>query len=1380
MEESMTNFPTGTVTFLFSDIEGSTKIAQAYPDQWEMLRGRHHEILRGAIAANNGYVFKIVGDEFCSAFHNASDALKAALAAQQGLQSERWSPATIKVRMGINTGAAQLENPSDPRSDYTGYSSLARVARVMAAGHGGQILLSNSSAEPVRESLPENVSLLDMGEHRMKGLLAAEHLWQVTAPGLAPDFPPLKTLTAIPDSQAEQIASFVEREKGIAEGLEKLEAELPIRAPVLMEKFQELAGRLRSAGVERTYKERYEALIDMNNLCLEALDISFIMLCIGEAPPTYDARCPFRGLESFRPEDSEFFFGREVLINKLVDKIEAHSFLAVLGASGSGKSSLVMAGLIPALKCEYAIFRPGADPLAELESALSSVNENALIVVDQFEETFTLTTNEATRKEFISRVLAATQRYKVVLTLRSDFLGEVAAHRALNEEIQNHLENVPPMNMDELYQSMAGQAGRTGLRFEADLGQQILDDVEGEPGAMPLLQHALWMLWKRRHGFWLKSSEYQSFGGVRQAIASTAEEVYASCSETERGHMREIFLRLTRLDESNEGRDTRRRVPLSDLAHIGQSAAARSVLLDKLANERLIVKTVDIDTVEIEVAHEALIRHWERLQSWLNEDRTKLHLRESVGESAKEWKKAKKDETLLNHRGGRLDDALLLGSDPRYSLTALEQEYLNACLALRNREQLARERRLRWTVVASILAAVIFLALGIFGLLKSNEATEQASVAQTNANAAVTAQAHAETNANVAATAQAQAEAHANEAAIAQTKAEEQAQLALARQLASEAQNLVLTIKSKQALAFLFAVQSMKIDPSAEASQVLLTKNFAAHLISRVTHADSAYSIAFSPDGKYVVSGSYDGTARVWKPETGVEISRVTHDGKVYSVAFSPDGKYVVSGSADHTARVWEAATGIEIARMTHAGEVYSVAFSPDGKYVVSGSEDNTARVWETTTGNELARVAYDSWINSVAFSRDGKYVVSGSADFTARVWEAITGKEIARMTHDSWVNSVAFSPDGKYVVSGSYDGTARVWEVITGNEIARMTHESSVDSVAFSPDGKYVVSGSEDNTARVWAAATGEEIARMTHDGPAWIVAFSPDGKYVVSGSTDKTARMWEAATGTEIARMTHDDSVLAVAFSADGRYVVSGSDDKTARVWEPNAEKSVTYMNHDNAIRSIAFSPDGKYVVSGSSDGTARVWEATTGKEIARMTHADGVPSVAFSPDGKYVVSGSDDHTARVWEAITGREISRMTHDDGVLSVAFSPDGKYVVSGSYDGTARVWEVATGKEIARMTHADGVLSVAFSPDGNLVVSGSWDGTVRVWEAATGKEVARMTHDNYVTSVTFSPDGKYVVSGSEDNTARVWEAATGKEIARMTYDSGEHSVIQFE
>ncbi len=502
-------------------------------------------------------------------------------------------------------------------------------------------------------------------------------------------------------------------EKELGFGLAKLAEALPERAPVMDSLRDSLTRRLRSTlGAdskslsESRRTERKETLDQLNSLSLEALDLSWGALCLGETPPAYDSRSPFRGLESFRPEDAAYFFGREALTRKLVQKLNEHNFLAVLGASGSGKSSLVMAGLIPALDVPCTIFRPSAEPLAELDKALQAGSQ--LLVVDQFEELFTLSAREQ-RSEFISRLLEQSQRIRVVITLRADFLGEVAPFKSLKDEVQNHQEIIPPMDEAELRRAMEGQAACAGLRFESDLSQQMLDDVSGEPGAMPLIQHALWTLWTRRHGRWLRAEEYRAFGGVKQAIASTAETVYARCSDFEKERLRDIFLRLTRLDESADGRDTRRRVLLRDLIPADSDPAestrgfpgATTLLIKQLADARLVVVTGD----EVEVAHEALIRHWERYDTWSRDKRTELIIYQHLIYSAKEWIRYDRGRDLL-YPLSRINQAQKL-LDGGYSFNLDEREFI---LASQKNYQRQKIQKYTFRLMVIILAGIVIIA----------------------------------------------------------------------------------------------------------------------------------------------------------------------------------------------------------------------------------------------------------------------------------------------------------------------------------------------------------------------------------------------------------------------------------------------------------------------------------------------------------------------------------------------------------------------------------------------------------------------------------------------------------------------------------------------
>ncbi|KAM0147375.1 hypothetical protein ACHAPG_010616 [Botrytis cinerea] len=410
------------------------------------------------------------------------------------------------------------------------------------------------------------------------------------------------------------------------------------------------------------------------------------------------------------------------------------------------------------------------------------------------------------------------------------------------------------------------------------------------------------------------------------------------------------------------------------------------------------------------------------------------------------------------------------------------------------------------------------------------------------------------------------------------------------------------------------------------------------------------------------------------------------HASSVNSVAFSPDGKQVVSGSWDNTVRLWDTATGQQIQPTLegHTDSVWSVAFSPDGKQIVSGSEDNTVRLWDTATGQQIQPTlgGHTSCVPSVAFSPDGKQIVSGSWDNTVRLWDTATGQQIQPTLegHTDSVWSVAFSPDGKQIVSGSDDNTVRLWDTATGQQIQPTLegHKSSFTSVAFSPDGKQIVSGSDDNTVRLWDTATGQQIQPTLEGHTNWVtsVAFSPDGKQIVSGSWDNTVRLWDTATGQQIQPTLegHTDWVTSVAFSPDGKQVVSGSRDKTVRLWDTATGQQIqpTLGGHTDWVTSVAFSPDGKQVVSGSRDNTVRLWDTATGQQIQPTLggHTDWVTSVAFSPDGKQVVSGSDDKTVRLWDTATGQQIQPTLggHTNSVNSVAFSPDGKKVVPESHN----------------------------------------------------------------------------------------------------------------
>jgi WD40 repeat protein/serine/threonine protein kinase len=550
-------------------------------------------------------------------------------------------------------------------------------------------------------------------------------------------------------------------------------------------------------------------------------------------------------------------------------------------------------------------------------------------------------------------------------------------------------------------------------------------------------------------------------------------------------------------------------------------------------------------------------------------------------------------------------------------------------------------------------------------------------------------------------------------------------------------------------------------------------------LLTLKGHVAQVLSVAFSPDGQRIVSGSRDHTAKVWEAATGKELLTLTgHGSMIWSVAFSPDGQRIVTGSGDQTAKVWEGASGKELVTLKgHRNGVRSVAFSPDGQRIVTGSDDRTVKVWEVASGKELHTLkGHSAGIRSVAFSLDGQRIVTGSYDQTAKVWDAASGKELHTLKgHSGGINSAAFSPDGQRIVTGSDDQTAKVWEAASGKELLTLKgHGAAIWSAAFSRDRQRIVTGSGDQTAKVWEAASGKELLTLKgHSAAIYSVAFSPDGQRILTGSGDRTARVWEAASGKELPTLKgHKADIWSVAFSPDGQRIVTGSGDQTAKVWEAVSGKELlTFKGHSEGIGSVAFSPDGRRIVSGSRDQTARVWEATSGEELfALKGHGDRVSSVAFSPDGQRLVTGSYDAIAKVWEGASGNELLALKgHGDGVSSVAFSPDAQRIVTGSADQTAKVWDAATGKALLTLKgHSAEVFCVAVSPDGQRIVTGSDDQTAKVWEVAGGKELLTLKgHSAGIRSVAFSPDGQRIVTGSADQTAKVWDAASGKELLTL-------------
>jgi WD40 repeat protein len=517
-------------------------------------------------------------------------------------------------------------------------------------------------------------------------------------------------------------------------------------------------------------------------------------------------------------------------------------------------------------------------------------------------------------------------------------------------------------------------------------------------------------------------------------------------------------------------------------------------------------------------------------------------------------------------------------------------------------------------------------------------------------------------------------------------------------------------------------------------------------------HESCVNTVAVTPDGRYIVSGSSDKTLRVWDLASGRPVRTLAgHGDSVGAVAVTPDGRYIVSGSRDKTLKVWDLAAGKDLQTLRgHEDQVRALAVTPDGHYAVSASDDKTLRVWDLASGKGLHTLGgHEDWVYAVAVTCDGRHAVSASP--YVKVWEIASGRLVSALGRDGPVaRSVALTPDGRYAVSGGYK-TAKVWELAGGRVMHTLTgHEDEVNAVAVTPDGRSAVSGSEDGTLKVWELSSGRLLRTLKgHEDAVNAVAVTPDSRYAVSGSWDSTLKVWDLlADRTMFGLRAHEGSVHEVAVTPDGRYAVSGSSDKTLKVWDLASGKVVhTLRGHRGEVGAVAVTPDGHCAVSGSKDTTLKVWDLASGKVVHTLRgHRSWVRMVAVTPDGRNVVSASQDGPLKVWDLASGRPAHTLRgHMGAVFAVAVTPDGRHAVSGSYDRTLKVWDLTSGQVVHTLRGHEG--SVAVTGDGRYAVSGSADQTLKVWDLKTGRVVASFVADGWIPACAAAPDGVTIVAG---------------------------------
>ena len=1173
---------------------------------------------------------------------------------------------------------------------------------------------------------------------------------------------------------------------------------------------------------------------------------------------------PYKGLRAFEEHDADDFFGREALVSRLLARLEddAGRFLAVIGPSGSGKSSAVHAGLVPAVRDGVlpgsdrwfiTSMVPGTHPIEELEAALlrvavnppasllSQLNEDErglaravkrvlpgseselLLVIDQFEEVFTLVEDEATRAHFLNSLLAisedARSRMKIVLTMRADFYDRPLLYPNFGELVRQSTEVVLPLSPDELALAIDSPARRVGLYLEDGLTSAIIRDIGEQPGALPLLQHALSELYERRDGRTMTMQAYESSGRVAGALARRADELYDGLDKTGERLARHLFLRLVTPGDGAE--DTRRRVLQSELYVGNNDDEQLDAIIDLFGKYRLL--TFDRDPATraptVEVAHEALIRRWPRLREWIEASRDDLRVYQRLAHTTREWENAGQDPSFLAS-GARLTQFETWAADTELVMNQQESAYLQASVDERKRqeaEEAARQaheamleqrsrNRLRALVAVMALATVVALALTAF-------AFNQSDVAQKNAATATVAQGQAVAEADNAATAAAVAAMNEEEARSLALVSSAELNLRnddteLAVILALEAnQSVMSSAESERTLAAaafapgsrrLYAghedwVESVVFSPDnqtllsgARDNRVILWDVATGEALeSYRDHEDFVWDVAFSPDGSQIVSASQDRTLILRDRASGEILHRlVGHEGLVSSVAFSPDGTTLLSGSFDDTLILWDVATGEMIRQFGaegdgHTDDVYDVAFSSSGFTALSGGADNTLIVWNVQSGQPLFKLGengsgHTSTIYSVAFTPDESGALSASDDSTLILWSFETLAPLRHFVgHSARVTNAVFRPDGETIISTAEDNTVNIWDVTTGSVIQRYAGQSGpMFALDVSADGRRFVTGGWDTNLRLWDIDSGAETQRFEgHTAPVYWVEYSPDGSQALSGSDDGTLMLWDVASGEMLRQMTgHSARVNSVAFSPDGTQALSGSDDLTMILWNLENGQMIRQFGadndgHTNGIRVVKFSPDGQTALSGSTDNSLIWWNLETGQQLQRLIgHRWWVSDVEFLPDGRRALSSSFDFIMILWDLETGQRLRDFEgHQDWVRSVAITADGERALSASADSTLILWDIDSGRQLRQYEgHDTMVRGVAFSPDERLAISGSNDTTLILWNMETGEILRRYTgHGGGVSSVAFSPDGQMVLSGSLDHTVRQWQLALG-------------------
>ena len=1133
------------------------------------------------------------------------------------------------------------------------------------------------------------------------------------------------------------------------------------------------------------------------------------------APPPATA-CPYRGLLAFEADDAALFFGREQVVADLVRRVRPGRLLAVVGASGCGKSSLLRAGLMAAVRAgavpgvdDAVLVTPGADPVVDVAD-----DDARLLVVDQFEELF-VRCPDAARREAFGRALLA-RRGPVAIGLRADLYGRLGAHPDLARAVAAEQVLLGAMTQEELERSVIEPARLAGLRLEPGLAELILRDVASEPGALPLLSHALRATWERRDGRTMTVEGYRASGGVASAIARTADAAVDALTPEQRPLARSVFVRMTELGEGAE--DSRRRVRVDELVPAGASSAAVHALLERLADARLV--TLDDGTAE--VAHEALIRAWPRLRGWLEEDRAGLRAHRQLGDAARLWDAGGRAPSDL-YRGARLDGAVELAGSGRVELNSTERAFLDAGVDESEREQRAQRhvnRRLRGLLAGALALLALAIAAGIVSLEQRGNAQQAKAAAERQA-------------------------------------------------LGSDAQRAgALALNAPRLeLSLLYALAGVELDDRQETRGGLLTvlQRNPAVLRTLYLPTQGIRALAAGPRGRLLAVGDDDGTIRFLDPrtwETTGGTVRVSGTVTLQGMTFSPDGRTLAVATREgrrvelwlvdvaertaHPARRWErnptdqwmpsvslayAPGGRRLAVALPAGmnelqrpvrqqlflldtgtgrvawqrrhpmrpaqRETHVVFTPSGELVTSSQQGETI-VWDARAGRIVRRFRVGG---RLALAPDGHTLALAlNSDFPGVPSSAVALLDL-RSGHRSvlradlpeeWITALAFTSDGSKLVGAAFAG-AHVWDVATGailETYGGRNGDTPGTGVALVHGGVALTSPG-DGVLDVWDVEGRQRLGRHIPWGrpddscasnPCAVI--DPSGRMMATAKRDGRVVLVDLEQGRRVHTFPARDGRPsdAYAFTPEGSLVTGGAAG-TVTLWNVASRAAETTLDFGDPVRGAAYAPQGRLLaVVHHADGAARaqidVRELPSGERRYTLTAEQGVYDLRFSPDGRLLVALDGRSRLVVWNARTGaRRYAHELPDRAIAAFAILPDSRAVLVGTTTDTLARWDLATGRQIGGTASVGSVDGLAVTPDGRRFAVASSDGTTTVWDMRALERIGESfpTVAGAIPVIAFDPAGRLLITnlGSSvlwtldpQHLRRVACRAAGRDITR--------------